>query len=1679
MMRKFPGISDPSIFNGTEFYINPPAYTGFGVGYIPPANGDETDPDFWQQIYTEPRLTDGDDIPFALQLNPNSTSEFGNLLDDFVWQLNVDYTAPDAASPFLNFSDMRFDMTGAFDSGNSVIIPSYHRPALVALYGYAGVDSLRKVVMRPLPFDHPEFDGSQPALALGNLNDLATRLSNTNGLYLDVDTDGDGIKDSVWVDVGLPVRSDANGRTYKPLVAIKCIDLDGKLNVNAHGNLGQLANFLNDYSLGSGFGPAGVNLPRGLSAAFGDGTNTIGSTLAAELFPQRYLGAQEQLTAAEPRHIAIGLTDSVLIQANGFPQTLPLSNYFGSLFDPWDQGILAWNHEMLVDPLGNHYNNFFKDINGALTQLPRYIDVMNSTWKSPEIMFASNPYLFDPNRRTPFDQPFTLPELEAVLRQNDIDKDVLPSRLRNILGFVDPNSGFINEPEVLKVAAYNVTTLSNDVPVPGPALADQGYASLYELIRRCVEKENTRLTSGLTLEQINNITLQLIEYLPEEIRQGGKINLNKLVEDPTMFLSADLAEDFPADYDIALYARMKMARGIYIILMALSYDKLYGVLPDGAGGYVVEPYIEPSFMKATKIAALKSADELEFYRVCRELAATRLAQWAVNVVDFTDVDAIMTPFIFDVNPFDGNAWGNRDPDIGIWNEFTEYDTNKNIAPYNYRLIWGLERPDLLLTETLAFHNRNVADTSSGGYLMQFDQWDSTAATPIGNYHDTTLDQIRKPEGSAFVELLCVADANRATYPQELYDIVSNQLDLGRWVVDADSPTIRRPVWQIAFSKSNVDNKVENSIVHRFKDYGTAFTLQPNNTSVLGPGTPVSDTSMAVDIDLDRFVWPARLDPVAMGVPEAEKIFYNRLADDGVAGTGFYVAPNQYVVIGPRTVTYLTSEERSTANKFGKPGGPKIDLRRYVSPLDYSTDVRNPEFIVPEAYQIGQPRVMIAAANPPDTWTNADNTLWLGHMGQIGYSDNTDIIGIGLNVSEPLRTNYYQEPTQPNDEIKKYDGITSVVDAYSALSDLDTFSTTLQDPLSGSATNPLSNDGIVGTGVVPLYKSVFLQRLADPLRAYHPDTNPYITVDWGMLDLTVYTGEYEGSTYNEFENPADAPTGFQRTMPGLYTEYDNVGTKYISSRQWGVNGPFVSAVPQNSYNQWSRLLDWENFPSDIKTNGSSHNINDTGFVSGIKLDASSNDGTDADGNFLKNVPYQAQVKFKNNMAQTFFPKHTLGRLNTEPDLLIANGVAPASANIIVGDGRPQYLFSGFPNIDTTDIPYYYLGAPIMLTGDETIEPDPSKRAAVKSNVLAPIWHNGPLANSYEVMQVPASSPGRFGVEFADRGNDLDPNDPPYNTNYLLEEMVWDTPPAAGVPGVPNDIEKLPGSLGSNVRFGHLLNFQHAHGSWWPDWFDAHVTAATPTAPPFVSLDLANFLNFVNVPSRFVGTRDWYYDGNKYYSYSRFREPGKVNLNTLTAAGFAALLENRTYYNTPADYEIFDITRAGRPFRGAASSLLNVDAPYESPTGATLLRSQKDAGTDLDTGVPAFAPAVGNAQNTYMALEGVQRLSDMTTTRSNVFAVWLTLGYFEVEKIPIPSTGTYTLASGLTYTFPADRERFNAIYPDGYMLKKEVGLETGEIKRHRAFYILDRSIPFGYRRGQKLNSEDAILLKRFIE
>ncbi len=173
------------------------------------------------------------------------------------------------------------------DSGQpfgSVPIPSLHRPELINYWvnqlvyrwlvnnnvpaadawrmvlrpdQFAPVD-VRKVViatmaramMRPLAVLHPGIGLANPEWANWGSADLANRSEQDlinhwqaspvlNGPW-DVDNDGDGLRDSVWVDLGFPVRQTPDGRYYKPLFAIHCVDLDGRLNLNSHGQWAQL-----------------------------------------------------------------------------------------------------------------------------------------------------------------------------------------------------------------------------------------------------------------------------------------------------------------------------------------------------------------------------------------------------------------------------------------------------------------------------------------------------------------------------------------------------------------------------------------------------------------------------------------------------------------------------------------------------------------------------------------------------------------------------------------------------------------------------------------------------------------------------------------------------------------------------------------------------------------------------------------------------------------------------------------------------------------------------------------------------------------------------------------------------------------------------------------------------------------------------------------------------------------------------------------------------------------------------------------------------------------------------------------------------------------------------------------------------------------------------------------------
>jgi hypothetical protein len=372
-----------------------------------------------------------------------------------------------------------------------------------------------------------------------------------------------------------------------------------------------------------------------------------------------------------------------------------------------------------------------------------------------------------------------------------------------------------------------------------------------------------------------------------------------------------------------------------------------------------------------------------------------------------------------------------------------------------------------------------------------------------------------------------------------------------------------------------------------------------------------------------------------------------------------------------------------------------------------------------------------------------------------------------------------------------------------------------------------------------------------------------------------------------------------------------------------------------------------------------------------------------------------------------------------------------------------------------------------------------------------WNNRPFVSPAELLLVPATTQPGLLLEHGVFVNSFNP----FN-------------PSASADPDPN----------AKFRdgFRHLLSF----------FTSADGAAATARGE---SPEFSRLLDYVDVPSRFAGTTETLdpreFSGlapgyehalhPPFNKLSRFREPGKINLNTvfdplvwdaLTDGAFGYNGSNQTP-QLPRRWREFAKSRQGygrsavtttefefskhfptmfaNPIRPAGANPLvppvlgkssgSVDGLMQTrDVHVTMLRSSAENSTPppldpSDFGMkpdmedkPLFAmenngqPYNDPDRNPYFRYAGLQKIYNSVTTRSNVYAMWVTVGYFEVTPVAI-----------------------DAGHPDGWELGPEIGTDTGEIQRHRAFYLYDRTIPVGFERGETLNVEDGLLIQRYIE
>ncbi len=690
-------------------------------------------------------------------------------------------TAAGAAYLSYRESDSSFNDSGNLTGPNE----SYDGPDYQNMY-LSGRDQAGNLIAS---FHRPSLD----SMFRNDPNAFRHRFSafdlNASGSFeLEVDTDLDGQVDSFWMDIGLPIQTTPEGLRYKPLVAYRIVDQDGLVNLNVAGNLGDLINNTNNVR-GQGYGPAelAVNVDGNPFLPDADYRNILQGNTALGL-PGRYgvgvdnaPGTGDEAPGGEDRDAwsfekLFGYPTSIDSGVGGFFASAghDISGRLGVV-----RPTVSPFTELNLAQIPNGYNSALPELD--FTNFRNSDTMLNSPY---EANFAPN-YLRGWEGDDD-DELFTPLELERMIRINDVDSNLLPGRLVALAPGVATDT----------TRRASITTESYEVPMaPGFVLNNNGMRfSLNALLR-------ARLNGGGNADLVNGNAAQddlVREYLSRELLVGMKMDVNRVfgngrdddnngvVDDPGETNESnieqrgnppmDLDNDYQAGNNEQL-ARYKFAKQLYILTLLTTED-----------------------------SALSFFGSVEEYR-------TAVAQWCINVVDFRDPDSIHTPFEFDTNPW--NGWS-VDGDIA-----TDDSTGQG-APADRSVVWGTERPELLLTESFGSHDRRTEDREDDNGDM--------ANTANG---DTDWDSHKIPQSSVYLELYnpwTHSDRNQIL-PAELGDGANSGVDLQKTSPAGD------PVWRIGFKRAAADANFLRSVV---------FTNTPTPSFTDG-GTEVFYNSIATDL----------------------------------------------------------------------------------------------------------------------------------------------------------------------------------------------------------------------------------------------------------------------------------------------------------------------------------------------------------------------------------------------------------------------------------------------------------------------------------------------------------------------------------------------------------------------------------------------------------------------------------------------------------------------------------------------------------------------------------------------------------------------------------------------------------------------------------------------------------------
>ncbi len=883
-----------------------------------------------------------------------------------------------------------------------------------------------------------------------------------------VDNDNDGINDGIWIDTGMQVRSTPDGEYIKPVVSFLILDMDGRLNINAHGNSrDSLVIDTTDvygppitpaqFPQGLGFGPAEISLAPVLQS----------QPNATLLLEARYAN-RNQLNAESFAGLD-GFDDRSRYRFAGYPDGLAAN---GTI----DDGLLGNHFSSPFDLNGRAGLGFFKSFPTATEWFEATMPAVALAPDAAVNTVVNSPYEVDLlGSGESNDSIFTVDELERVLRPGDRDSALLNARLdgdesdaNTVLHDVLGSGGTLTDDEKLFLRKL-LTTHSYEVP----AIPEDINRLLYDA-----------LTTAGGLTDAAQIASVMGELLSPEVRRGLPMNINRIFGDgrdpdgDEVVDEPDEVEDFvvgidgsdikldvdnngvddDTETDSGYFARVNFARRLFVLAILLTENPSRNGAINAATDFF-------DFDGSDNGGTAAEEDIVAHRRM--------LAQWCVNVVDFRDPDSIMTGMEFDLNPFDGwEVDGDLATDEGMAGGFTSPNFGATAEP-NYFVAWGMERPELLITETIALHDVRTEDLATEANPSQNTASKTTDTTDKDEDYDSRL----VPNASAFFELYNPwivppgsSTGTGALQPQEIYRGTTGIELAARDAADDDYPVWRLVVFDPDSAAPNprVRDNTERLDAEDVRD-------DPMIEQLVDDAIADANNSPAL-VRIAYFVQPTG---AASGQPQFDgnKVYFP--AGNGIDGS--ILEPGGYAVIGSAGqesggafTTYIGRTNTDATLGTVNPTDLANTQRFVLDPSSESfttqdaggetTPVSNIVAIALNENGTGTPR-SFGITDPVAGYAAAANAEFGGADVQ-AIDDGFQFIdggGAPLTIDRPIDQAVFDDDTE-------------------------------------WANHPLNHRGLISG-----YRVVYLQRLANPEIPFNAQTNPYRIVDSSAIDLFVFNG----------------------------------------------------------------------------------------------------------------------------------------------------------------------------------------------------------------------------------------------------------------------------------------------------------------------------------------------------------------------------------------------------------------------------------------------------------------------------------------------------------------------------------------------------------------------------------------------